>query len=289
MFQEDLEHSHPLMEENKWEAEPWTLEGIQRELESYEESVKTKVQIPDLESGLFGCLLQHPFGKPDILQEVYLKLQDYLRQKEILRQATSRNWFQEQIKKCSREVDCPVCIEPLSSKLDFYYCSGNHAICGDCQRTIYKSTSNCPVCRSNEPKHYRSILVKQQQLLKNNPSHRSVEELLYYIRYPKETVNVFGEEEHQPFNIHKLNDLEFDLELAEFLRLIQEKLYHLSLIFTREDREDFLETHMDWVIPLKHLFPDYETQTTSQIPEKTIANQNLDWDDVREQVESVMW
>jgi hypothetical protein len=205
-------------------------------------------------------LLDHPFGDSSILGEVYDILEETIDQKaySVERKAleTARACYSKEVEfqTTERQPCCPICQDTdFSHTHTFHRCTTcRGAICSDCAPFVQ---TKCPICRAANPFELVSQPEMEKKELGLLPSKMTVRDLVYQVRYCpfQEGRNIFGEICNITFNMESITHSEFDLELAELLRLTSLKL---TSIRNNMDDVEFhltLQRDMPWAVHIEQI------------------------------------
>ena len=206
-------------------------------------------------------LLSHQYGNSRLLDDAYrclekgIKLQEEEQLMIAITAATESYDEEVQFQLTKRQTACPVCFdENFATCKHFYKClTCQSGVCQDCGPFI---PNKCPMCNIRQPMKVISLeercLVARSQL----PPKQTVRGLVYQIRYcpiKEQNVNIFGEPCEIQFNMETITHSEFDLEIAELLRLTGDKIRNLKDNMSDEAVQRYIQEEMLWSVDLQHL------------------------------------
>lgn len=205
-------------------------------------------------------LLDHPFGDSSILDEVYDILKQTIDQEAhaVKRKAleTARACFSKEVEfqTTERQPCCPICQDTdFSHTHTFHRCTTcRGAICSNCAPFVQ---TKCPICRAPNPFELVSQPKMEKKALSLLPSKMTVRDLVYQVRYCpfQEDRNIFGEICNITFNMENITHSEFDLELAELLRLTSLKLTNMRHNMCEVEFHLTLQRDMRWAVPIERI------------------------------------
>ncbi len=215
------------------------------------------------EEDLILLLLDHPYGDSTTLNNAYRFLQLAIEhyEKQLLAECLfkARESYHKQIdfQREKRSESCPVCFEEscFQDCERFYKCQTCYGgVCADCAPLV---GDKCPLCNVRVPLQPICLNTETEKHRSTLPPKLSVRKLIYekmYCSEGKTNKNIFGLPCEIRFNMEKLTDVEFDYEIAEFLRHTQSFLSHKKHTMATPNYERELETEYWWAASLVPLF-----------------------------------
>ena len=206
-------------------------------------------------------LLNHRFGNSSLLDDAYRALQKVIKLKEeeyllaAIADATESYYQEVEFQLNKRQSACPVCLdENFTTCEHFYKClTCKSGVCPDCGPFI---PNKCPMCNIRNPLKVISLEEKCQLARSQLPPKQTVRDLVYQIRYcpiKEQNVNIFGEPCNIEFNMETITHSEFDLEIAELLRLTGDKLRSLQDNMSDTEVQRYIQDEMTWALDFQHL------------------------------------
>ena len=229
----------------------------------YENNTNEESTVQQREEDIILQLLNHPYGDSATLDNayrtIYLAIEQY--EKQLLAEClfTAQESYHKQIdfQREERSESCPVCFEDTCFQdcQRFYKCQTcRGGVCADCAPLV---GDKCPLCNVRVPLQPVCLNTITTQLQNTLPPKMSVRKLIYekmYCSAGKTNKNVFGLPCEVRFNMENLTDVEFDYEIAEFLRHTQSFLSHKKHTMATPNYERELETKYWWSVGLVPLF-----------------------------------
>lgn len=207
-------------------------------------------------------LVDHQFGGSEILSFAYESLKSTIEQQESCKiktaKATAFNCFTQEVQfqMEERNHSCPICIDICFDHVAlFSKCpTCQSAICSACEPFV---GDTCPMCRARNPLQLVSRSKMERDALCQLPARMNVRDMVYQIRYCpfRHGRNIFGESCGVNFNMETITHSEFDLELAELLRLTSQKLRQMKNNMSETEFRQTLRRDMDWAVPFERVIP----------------------------------